>query len=284
MKLRWFAILLLGASLHAWAGDIKNVEAEVEYIVPSSMSIDEAKLHAVERAKIEAIANEFGTKIAQANTSYISNEDGRTKTNFSNLGLSEVNGEWLETTKGPKFAKIDILEDGSMKVRCRIEGRARRIGYKADFQSAFLRNVPSLRHKSNEFIHGDELFLYFKAPQNGYVNVFLMDSNSDAVYCLLPNKESTEGAIAVERDKEYVFFNDESFSYVVTASQPEEFNDLVIIFSPTRFDKAYIDNLGDTYEAQSLSTANFNKWLTKIRVKDPSLTVHFETIKIKRES
>ena len=77
---------------------IENVEEFTENI-----SLEEAKRIALERAKIQAIADEFGTIVSQSNTTLVSNRNGESSSDFFSLGGSEVKGEWIETIGQPEY-------------------------------------------------------------------------------------------------------------------------------------------------------------------------------------
>ena len=73
------------------------------YYAPENISLEEAKHIAVNRAKIEAVSEAFGTLVTQNNATVISNSDGKSENRFLSIGGSEVKGEWIETTKQPEF-------------------------------------------------------------------------------------------------------------------------------------------------------------------------------------
>ena len=93
----------------------EKVRAEYIYHAPENISLEEAKRIALERAKIQAIADEFGTIVSQSNTTLVSNRNGESSTDFFSLGGSEVKGEWIETIDLPEY---DInYEQGMLVVK-----------------------------------------------------------------------------------------------------------------------------------------------------------------------
>lgn len=91
--------------------------------VPEHCTIELAKQIAVDRAKIQAIADEFGTLVTQSNTNIVSNRDGKSTSEFLSLGSSDVKGEWIETIGTPIF---DIsYEEGQLVVKVHLKGRIR---------------------------------------------------------------------------------------------------------------------------------------------------------------
>lgn len=68
MEFRFFiTICLFLSSLPALAQRIEKVHIEYTYHAPENISLEEAKRIALERAKIQAIADEFGTIVSQSN-------------------------------------------------------------------------------------------------------------------------------------------------------------------------------------------------------------------------
>lgn len=100
-----FAFTVLLAS-SAFAAKVKTVEATYVYHAPSNQSPDEAMKVALERAKLQAIADEFGTLISQENTTRLENtaegQEAKSQSSFFSYSASDVKGEWLETIGKPQ--------------------------------------------------------------------------------------------------------------------------------------------------------------------------------------
>ena len=62
-----------------------KVSATYTYYAPETMSIEEAKRVALDRAKIQAIADEFGTIVTQSTSSIISNKNGVTNESIETI-------------------------------------------------------------------------------------------------------------------------------------------------------------------------------------------------------
>lgn len=105
MTLRWWLIAVgLLFSVVASAQKIKKVDAEYIYHAPENVSLEEAKRIALERVKLQAIADEFGTVVSQSNFTTVTNRNGQSDVDFLSLGGSEVKGEWIETIGEPEYA------------------------------------------------------------------------------------------------------------------------------------------------------------------------------------
>ena len=90
----WVVTLCCLVESVSWAQKTVTVEASYTYHVPENVTVEQAKTTALERAKVQAIADEFGTLIGQSNSTLVTNENGKSDTHFSSIGRSDVNGEW----------------------------------------------------------------------------------------------------------------------------------------------------------------------------------------------
>lgn len=83
MSLRgFFFILLYLLSSSVFAQRVEKVTAEYVYHAPENISLEEAKYIALERAKIQAIADTFGTIVSQSNFTTIANRNGKSDVDF----------------------------------------------------------------------------------------------------------------------------------------------------------------------------------------------------------
>ena len=82
---------------------IKTIECEYIYRAPENISLEQAKITALERAKVQALAEAFGTVIIQSNTTHVENRNGKSDIDFISVGGSDVKGEWLETIGEPEY-------------------------------------------------------------------------------------------------------------------------------------------------------------------------------------
>ena len=283
------AILSLLLSLSCFSQKVEKVTATYTYHAPENVTLEQAKRIALDRAKITAIADAFGTIVTQSNTNVMSTENGKTDSRFFSLGGSEVKGEWIETTKEPTY-KISY-EGDMLVVAVEVSGRIREIvSAGIDFTAKILRNGTEEKFESSDFRSGDDMFLYFKSPVDGYLTVYLLDETSQEVFCLLPYKASGEGAYRIEHDHSYILFSakheQENPSivdeYNLTCNGETEFNDIYVIFSPNQFTKANSQETADEVLPRQLTYENFQKWLVKLRKKDKEVVVNNKQIKIKK--
>lgn len=266
----------------------EKVRAEYIYHAPENITLEEARRIALERAKIQAIADEFGTIVSQSNTTMVSNRNGESSSDFFSLGGSEVKGEWIETIGKPEY-EINY-EQGMLVVKAMVYGRIREIvSAQIDLKAEVLCNGTDLKFARTDFKSGDDLYLYFRSPVNGYLAVYLLDEVTRMVYCLLPYKSSQEAVTPIEKDKPYIFFSAKHAGgkghlvdeYTMTCNNPVERNTIYVVFSPNEFAKANSNNV-DELLPQELSFEEFQKWLVKARSWDKEMNVRKGNIMIEK--
>lgn len=104
MKSRLLALILLTITSYcAYAQKAITVKGEYLYQLPENVSLEEGKRIALERAKIQALADAFGTVVSQRNSTVVENTNGQSSVDFLSLGGSDVRGEWIETVGEPLF-------------------------------------------------------------------------------------------------------------------------------------------------------------------------------------
>lgn len=289
MKLRFFITFTLFLfTLPILAQRTEKVRAEYTYHAPENISLEEAKRIALERAKVQAIADEFGTVVSQSNTTLVKNSNGESSTDFFSLGGSEVKGEWIETIGQPEY--VISYEQGMLVVKAIVTGRIREIiSAQIDIKAEVLCNGTDLKFARTDFKNGDDLYLYFQSPVDGYLTVYLLDEVSQMVYCLLPYKSSSEAVTPIKHDKPYIFFSTEHADtnahlvdeYTMTCNGSVERNTIYVVFSPNEFAKANSNNVEELLP-QELSFEDFQKWLVKVRNRDKEMNVVKESITINK--
>ena len=270
--------VLLSVSIASFAQRVQKVKASYTYYAPENVTVEEAKRIALDRAKISAIAESFGTLVTQSNTTVVTNQDGESDNRFFSLGGSEVKGEWIETTKEPEYNII--YEKGMLVVSVEVSGRiCEIINAVIDFTAKILRNGTEEKFESNEFRSGDDMYLYFKSPVDGYLAVYLLYETTQEVFCLLPYKTSGEGSYKIEHDQPYTFFSAKNApdraiidEYKLICNHEAEYNDVYIIFSQNIFAKSPTKEMVDTQPRQT-SLEDFQKWLIKTRRFNNSMTI-----------
>lgn len=275
-------------SICCFSQKIKTVDGEYTYVVPENVNLDKAKYIALERLKIQLIEEEFGATVSQSNSTLVKNSNGKSDVDFVSIGGSEVNGEWIETIGTPRYNIY--YEKDMLVVSVKAKGRIREIISTAvDVKSLVLRNGIEDRFESDTFKSGDDLYISFQSPTNGYLVVYLVDTEQRA-FCLLPYQNMKEGFFNVEANKRYVLFSTQTAAselkpyvdeYTMTCTHDQEINQLYVIFSTSPFVKAIDDKL-EKELPRELSNEDFQKWLVKYRTRDTNMVVKKTTITIRK--
>jgi hypothetical protein len=271
-------------SVCVFAQKMKTIEGEYTYHAPENVTVEQARMTALQRAQIHALADAFGTIVSQYNATRVENRDGNSDIDFMSIGSSEVKGEWIETLGEPQY---NIRYEGDMLVvTCKVKGRAREIvNAPIDIQAHILRNGTETKFESDQFKSGDDLYISFFSPVSGFLAVYLVDAEGQA-FCLLPYRGQTTGIYPIEANRSYLFFNAKMAppaersivdEYTMTCERASEHNQIYIIFSPNQFVKAADGNLNDRLPRQ-LSLDDFNKWLVKQRKADKEMNVRMVPI------
>lgn len=269
-------LALLAATVVVTAQKVVTITGEATYYGDATDSPADARRKALERARLNALAEKFGTVISGSDISRGENLNGRETSFFSSLTSTEVKGEWIADEGEPEY-KFELDSDGHYVVSCKVSVKARALSNKApDFKALPLRNGTEERHFATEFASGDDLFLQFLAPVNGYVAVYLVAGNE--VMTLLPYQASTTGKVPVKAGKTYVFFSsahaDPNFGtadeLTLGTDDTIERDQLYVLFSPREFAKA-LDHGGTETQPRSLSYTDFAKWISRLRSADDEM-------------
>lgn len=277
-------LICLLFSIYSFSQKTKTVDGEYTYVVPENVDLGKAKHTALERLKIQLIADEFGTIISQSNSTMVKNINEKSDINFLSVGSSEVKGEWIETIGTPIF-KTEILGD-QLVVKVWAKGKIREIiSSNIDIDVHILRNGTEDKFESEEFKSGDDLYISLISPINGYVAIYLID-NDNTAFCLLPYQNQEYGNIKIRANERYVFFSEELAvpnirqyvdEYTMTCNHARELNQIYVVFSPNTFIKP-IDNKETEDIPRELSNNAFQKWLSKCRTRDKDMITKQITI------
>lgn len=270
-----------------------RVSGEYTYYAPLNVSPDDAIAIAVEKAKIQALADAFGTLIDMHSTNVIQNDNGKSNSSFLSLGESSVKGEWIGDTR--ESVTDVVIEEGFLMASAKVWGMAREIVSAPIEISANLLKQANGQYDEDQFHHGDNVYLSFKSPTKGYLAVYLMDGKGDA-YCLLPYAGDDDGQFSVKANKSYILFSEEhaekgeycdEYNMTCEKETPEQ-NLVYIVFSPNKFTKANDEESHKVVDVNGekellprfLSYNDFQKWLMRCRRLDKDMQVIIKPVVI----
>ena len=289
LRIQGILVLLLVSEVFAYAQGIRNVGGEYLYYADPDMSPKAAKAAAIENARIQSIAAEFGTLILHQTDQQDNLQNENESSFFMQLSTAEVKGEWIEDSKDAECEFVEMLPDGMCVYRARVYGKARAISNESpEFLSNCLKNGTTEKYADTSFRDGDDLFVSFRSPVDGYLAIYLVDQSNQA-FCLLPYSDDLDGQYRVRRNKDYVFFSEahadaEDVTYVDELvmkcdGEYEERNQLYVIFSPNAFTKAVDGQITEDLPRQ-LSYPVFQTWLSRCRRRDTKMGVKVFLLKI----
>ena len=122
------------------ASPVKTVKGEYTYYGDKATSPAECKRLALEGARLDALAKEYGTIVTQ-DVLQADRIDSKGEANkFLSLSSTEVKGEWIADDGEPEF-EITLDKDDNLVVRCKVKGKAREISNEStEFDARVLRN------------------------------------------------------------------------------------------------------------------------------------------------
>ncbi|OQX99575.1 MAG: hypothetical protein B6I20_09795 [Bacteroidetes bacterium 4572_117] len=315
-----FLISLLISSFSS-AQENKVIKTKGKALVqwyPDVESKNATKERALQLAKINALENAYGVLVIQGNTVYVENkktgEKVETNSTFKMIGSTAVKGEIIQVVK-TDYKEIKKKEKirGSKKktiifIECKLELHTKELKNTKIAVETYTLNSTKIIKPITDFYQGDDLFLYFRSPVNGFVTVYL-DDNENA-QCLLPYTRMPKGfeeAMPVIADKEYLFFSDKpefnyfeeddffaEDTYELYSSSEKDINRLFVVFSKKPLNKPILNDDGNTKVLLELDKENytlprviksqvFHEWLLKIQQIRDDLVIKNIMISIEKE-
>ncbi len=252
-------------------------------------SFERAQREAYQLAILNALQSAFPTQVAQTSKYILHNRstgpEASTHTYFYLTADQYIGAEWLETLS----ARYETFQQkGAWYVTCKVKGRAR-----AQTEPPLPLDLRTLRCRDTacftlDFKEGDPLYLYFRTPIPGYVQVFWEDSSH--IYRLLPYQSHRLQAFPVRADTTYLFFapalqnRTEAFltdELILTAEAPEVLHRLYVLFSPHPLAAP-----PEKYDPQRgfhiIALDTFQDWLLSERLRNNKLTIRILDISIRK--
>jgi hypothetical protein len=242
-----------------------------------NMSKEEVFIKVEQLAIIDAITNAFGTYVEQE--ANITVESGKSR--FDIIGTTKVKGEWVETldlkmNEGFREIKSERGNQQELWITCIIKGKAKEATQKANIE-VYTLSYSNVASKSTVFKSGDNMYLYFKSPVDGYLSIYLDDGKN--IFKILPYQDmDSESCLKVSADKEYIFFskiNEHNYfrnsidELEVFTPLKSELNKLHILFSEKKYFKPRLTDAreleGGYVLPKSSSRQQTIKWLAETK-------------------
>lgn len=280
MKTKLFILLLFLGSTAVLAQRTENACGEVDYVVPETQTLVEAKQAAIAQARLKAIADKFGTMVSQTNTTAMHTSNGKTNSSFNSFSENEVRGIWISDTEEPEVSVK--YRNEMMIIHVEVCGKVRE--QKREMVELQVRPLNN-GFESTNFKNNDRFSVSFKSAASGYVAVFIRDDNNDIVNVMMPYDGSDGNAREVKSNKEYFFLctKDPEYPYeeetILTTSKSIENNTLIVVFSQKKFHIS-LSNMGEF--VPEVENSKFQKWLHGLRVYDTTAQAEEIVLTIKK--
>lgn len=299
----FFAIMSI-TSITAFCqkAEVVDITETAEIFATKNESEASAKQRAIEAAQLEGLYKAFGMSISQMYEITESSEDG---TQAFSISTTDVNGEWIQDLAEPKITVKP--SDGGYWYIATVKGRGRRIAREhVDLDVRFLYGLDEDRQQcKGDYDEGDNFYLYFCSPIDGYLTVYLRDDDENqTMQAILPYEGQGGEAYPIKADKKYIFFSKEKaepemakFTRALKLYSRKwvDVNTVYIVFSPNPFSRSKTTenkseeqtvNIGSqkiNLMPRETTAKNFRKWLSKRQCEDYKLQLKQKQITIKKK-
>lgn len=262
--------------LSAAARDVE-VTGEGVYVASSGESLLQARVNALAEAQSNAMAKAFNTRVNQNTVQRSTVTDSHESLTFLSSTESAVKGEWLATKGKPLFE--ESLQNGTLTVRCRVEGWVRELTNKVAEIDVKVLKEPSKHAETSRFKDGDDIYLYLRSPQEDvYAMVCFMDEEG-TVLRFFPYMHTEMKKARFKKGREYMLFDEDTKSndfgavnaFHIVANEPA-FNQIYVIYSPNQFNRGRWHHENDE-TADRMTEKEFNRWLLEMRRIDDEMGV-----------
>ena len=267
-------------ALTSQAQRVANVCGEYRYQVPGEIPLNRAKQIAIDKARNEAIANEFGQVVSQSTNTTIHSSGTQSSIQSDSYASTESKAIWLSDTKEPEVSIA--YENDVMVITASVCGKAREL---KTAEVELRMQVVSNGIETERFKNNEKVAIHFKSPVNGYVSIFFRDDNAGMIYCMMPYENEDGTAREVKSNKEYIYLSTEDPIYpyqeetILVTDKTVEFDTFILVFSKKDFSMPSSE-AGEF--VPELSVEDFQKWLRKNRINDETMQTIEKTIQINK--
>ena len=247
-----------------------------------------------EAAIINAIENAFGSVVVEGNTLYVKNEQSgkanKSDIVFNSISNILVNGEWIKTVE-EKYTFT--VEEDYRWILFNITGEVRELKKIPFSPEVHTLTCNQLKCSTEVFNSGQELILYFKAPKDGFVAIYL-DDNQQTQKLLPYSVQANQSTFRVEADKEYYFFYSDKNNQNGKVDEMELYTDkkieqnrMFVLYSESDFSKPILSETTSNHNNELyklppfMASGSFQLWLQKTRSYNKQIELNIIDISIK---
>ncbi len=276
--------------------------------IEKNQTILQAQEMALQQAKIDGIERVFGRVIINGNSTYLQNKSVNksveTKSSFAFFSDSFVKGEWVRNTSEPIFTFQNL--NGEQWLKVKVAGIVREIESGPITFKLNTLNCEKVSCITEIYRNDQDFYVQFKSPENGFLALYLDDPSLGETSRILPyqNSQLYQGAIPIQRNKEYVFFSkkldqlneigavDELVFKLSRGVDSEQYK-LFILFSPEPFSTPLVEDKSHLFLdrsmlnrgillPKSMESSKFQEWLQKVRINKRKLQVDYRYLNLAR--
>lgn len=276
--------------------------------IEKNQTILQAQEMALQQAKIDGIERVFGRVIINGNSTYLQNKSVNksveTKSSFAFFSDSFVKGEWVRNTSEPIFTFQNL--NGEQWLKVKVAGIVREIESGPITFKLNTLNCEKVSCITDIYRNDQDFYVQFKSPENGFLALYLDDPSLGETSRILPyqNSQLYQGAIPIQRNKEYVFFSkkldqlneigavDELVFKLSRGVDSEQYK-LFILFSPEPFSTPLVEDKSHLFLdrsmlnrgillPKSMESSKFQEWLQKVRINKRKLQVDYRYLNLAR--
>lgn len=275
--LKTIAILLFMAGCASInAQKLEKVQGKYTYDIGENEEIilSKVKQECILRAQEEAIREKFPEIISSNTTMVDANVNGKAIEIYEEKTSSDLRAEWIRDICPPKISFI--YADDHLALTAEVWGEAREIfRSKIDLEwKIFCGGTTDELKKNDNFKNKERFYVKFRSPADGYIAIYLVNSEKKVAQCLLPYRNNAQGSHEIKAGKQYTFFDERNdpnaVPYQLETTDQYERDNVVLLYSPNKFIKC-----NDNFEYQLpniLSKDVFENWLSQLRI-DKDLVV-----------
>ncbi len=273
--------------------EVNLISGEATLRLTDNISRDQAKQLVEEEAIANALRNAYGTRIARnVFTRMQANDQGDQYVEQTLQAESMIQGEWLETTssKVKEFTEKNARGEVELWIKASVTGKARKLEVLPPVVDFRTLRQPDTSFATDFFRPGDQLFVSFEAPEDGFLQLYIEDNGR--IYQLLPYSGQSQSALNLRAGEPYILFStDQAHNYlpnphfvedeiILTADRNDiAHHRLFAVFSPDALPLMRLD--AQPGGKRSISTANFQQQLTRLRLARPgSVFVYATTLHV----
>lgn len=264
-----YIIFCLFLSAILYAQRTETVEKTILYHADSHLTVNQAKLLAIEEAKEIAIDSVFGTNIRSQSSNVIRLGEGKDINEFVQISSTNIRGRWIKNLKEPQFGKI-WYENNMLNIYVTVKGVVKEVK-KAPIQCKVkvLCNGTGSDSERDDFKNNNRIYLSFTSPVDGYLVVYLVDDEQN-VFRVLPYPNQPNPSYTIKANREYMLFSEKYafeedkpyvIEYEMTTNKEHETDLLYVLFSPNKMTRP-VDRFVDEEHNPQQTWKDFHKWMS----------------------